>query len=398
MQPLLLLKQTLEAPYDPGPLMLDGPLVAFSSGHQMLSRAKGGTQATGLDVGLSISDHTTWRWPFVYERESGLRMPEVIAESRGTKAHVTPGHVEAHVPVPNEVHEGLERLKQRAGQESLVWQVQEQRCFVNISAVFVGEHERSWVELPLGQQSVDAAIRGCIHVSGNRGNPRRVYAKTPTGPWFTESFESYAASILEQWQRAEPGRLEAVAHGLRVLKLARLVEARRVSEVHIEVLVNRLPAQRKGTENDLISIADVGFGVSQVLPVVVALLLAEPGRLVYVEQPEIHLHPRAQVELAKLLVAAANRGVRVVAETHSDLLLLGIRRMIAEGRLNPASVKLHWFERGANGVTKVTSRDVDEAGAWGDWPEDFADVRLQEQMRYFREAEARLPLEESSPR
>ena len=51
----------------------------------------------------------------------------------------------------------------------------------------------------------------------------------------------------------------------------------------------------------MVSIADVGFGVSQVLPVLVALIVAEPGRLVYLEQPELHLHPRAQVALAQVL-------------------------------------------------------------------------------------------------
>ena len=91
----------------------------------------------------------------------------------------------------------------------------------------------------------------------------------------------------------------------------------------------------QGTPEDLVSIADVGFGISQTLPVIVALLAAEPGQLVYIEQPEIHLHPRAQMAMAKILADAANRGVRVVAETHSSLLLLGIQSLVAEGKLSP---------------------------------------------------------------
>ena len=53
----------------------------------------------------------------------------------------------------------------------------------------------------------------------------------------------------------------------------------------------RMPRRRQGASNDLVSIADVGVGVSQSLPVVVALRTARPGQLVYIEQPEIHLHP-----------------------------------------------------------------------------------------------------------
>ena len=57
----------------------------------------------------------------------------------------------------------------------------------------------------------------------------------------------------------------------------------------------------------MVNIADVGFGVSQVLPVLVALIVAEPGQLVYLEQPELHLHPRAQVALARVLADAAKQ-------------------------------------------------------------------------------------------
>ena len=130
------------------------------------------------------------------------------------------------------------------------------------------------------------------------------------------------------------------------------------------------------------SLADVGFGVSQALPVIVALLIADPGQLVYVEQPELHLHPRAQVALAKLLADAAKRGVRVVVETHSSLLLLGVQTLVAGGKLPPDLVALHWFERGEDGATQVKSRDLDEFGAYGNWPQDFADVELGTHQDY----------------
>ena len=125
------------------------------------------------------------------------------------------------------------------------------------------------------------------------------------------------------------------------------------------------------------NIADVGFGVLQVLPVLVALLVAESGQLVYIEQPELHLHPRAQYALAKIMADAAKRGVKVVAETHSALLLLQIRTLLAKGDLDPGLVKLHWFSRDPeDGTTSIHPADLDEDGAFGDWPEDFGDVEL----------------------
>lgn len=143
--------------------------------------------------------------------------------------------------------------------------------------------------------------------------------------------------------------------------------------------------------HDLVNIADIGFGVSQTLPVVVALRVAKPGQLVYIEQPEIHLHPRAQVAMARLLADAANRGVRVVAETHSSLVLLGVQSLVAEGVIASEKVKLHWFRRNdKTGATDISSADLDASGAYGDWPEDFADVELTANRRYSEAAFERL--------
>ena len=87
--------------------------------------------------------------------------------------------------------------------------------------------------------------------------------------------------------------------------------------------------------------------------------------------------------MAEVLADAAKRGVRVVAETHSSLLLLAIQALVAEGKLSPELVKLHWFKRGSDGVTTITSADLDDSGAFGeDWPEDFSDIELQAQSRY----------------
>ena len=86
--------------------------------------------------------------------------------------------------------------------------------------------------------------------------------------------------------------------------------------------------------------------------------------------------------MAQVLAAAAKRGVRVVAETHSSLLLLAVQTLVAEGDLSPELVRLHWFTRDENGATKIDPADLDEAGAYGDWPEDFDDVDLKTQSRY----------------
>ncbi|MGH7596647.1 MAG: AAA family ATPase [bacterium] len=224
---------------------------------------------------------------------------------------------------------------------------------------------------------------------GLRGNPERAYKTTAIDSQFPGTFENYVASVVNHWQLTEDRRLRNLGNALETLALTWKVEAKQVDGTQVELHVGRLPHGSRSGLKDMVSIADVGFGVSQTLPVLVALLTAEAGQLVYLEQPEIHLHPRAQVALAQVLADAANRGVRVVAETHSSLLLLGVQSLVAEGKISPDKIKLHWFKRRNDGVTEVTSADLDEAGAFGDWPEDFADVALETESRYLDASDLR---------
>jgi predicted ATPase len=124
--------------------------------------------------------------------------------------------------------------------------------------------------------------------------------------------------------------------------------------------------------------------------VLVALRAAGEGRLVYLEEPEIDLHPLAQTKLADVLAGAAKRGVRAVVETHSSLLLRAIQTSVAKGDLAPELVRLHWFSRDRDGVTQVNSAKLDANGAFGDWPEDFGDVALESEKEYLDAVEDRL--------
>ena len=138
----------------------------------------------------------------------------------------------------------------------------------------------------------------------------------------------------------------------------------------------------------MVGLADVGVGVSYVLPVIVALEVALHGQIVYVEQPESHLHPRAAYGLAKVLARAANRGVRVIVETHSSLLLLHIQTLVARGELKPESVGLHWFSLDEEGYTSIDFIEPDEDGRVGEWPEDFADVELSAHSEFLQSVRA----------
>lgn len=174
-----------------------------------------------------------------------------------------------------------------------------------------------------------------------------------------------------------------------MLGLSWKVRADRIDDTQVQLKVGRLPHAARGGAQDLVSIADVGFGVSQTLPVLVSLLVARPGQLVYLEQPEIHLHPLAQRRMARILVDAAKSGVVVVAETHSSLLLREIQTLVATGAIDPGDVAFHWFERDKNGCTTISTTEPDENGAYGDWPVDFDRVELEAERDYLDAVEDR---------
>lgn len=118
-------------------------------------------------------------------------------------------------------------------------------------------------------------------------------------------------------------------------------------------------------------LTDVGFGVSQVLPVVTLLQYVPEGSTVILEQPEIHLHPLAQAGLADVIIqAATHRRVQVILESHSEHLLLRLQRRIAEESISSDDVKLYFCDA-PRGVSTLTPLDVDVFGNIGNWPEKF---------------------------
>ncbi len=385
LQPILLLKQTLEASYDPGPLLLHDSHVKFTSAAQLLHKRVGKRPAAEFRVGI--------------QTRAGL----YLADTFGRKSNEAFDLLEMDIFGVNPDGTGVD-LSLRLGMtsEDLAFlkhkpseflDLQRTRCFFAVyhrygpllpSSLNIGIS--SLAEVPT--EAFNFHLRRILHVPGLRGNPTRSYRTTSVGTFFIGTFETYTASVIAGWQASRDSRLKALDRTLENLGLSWKVRAKALDATQVELLVGRLPRAGRGGASDLINVADVGFGVSQTLPVLVALLCAAPGQLVYLEEPELHLHPRAQEFLATVLVDAANRGVQVVAETHSSILLLAVQALVAEGKFDPAKVILHWFQRGVDGVTKIESAGLDAQGAYGDWPEDFGEVRAQAENRYLDAVES----------
>ncbi|MBN2529167.1 MAG: DUF3696 domain-containing protein [Deltaproteobacteria bacterium] len=154
-------------------------------------------------------------------------------------------------------------------------------------------------------------------------------------------------------------------------------------------------ASRSGVR---VNLAQAGQGIQQLLPIVVQQLFGQKQnqgqRLFLVEQPELHLHGAAEAPLGDLFVNTAqrNNGTSVIVETHSENLLLRVRRRIAEGEISPDLVALYWVEEHADGSSVAKPISISENGEVDWWPqgifaEGYEEVRAirQGQRRRFTE-------------
>ena len=139
-----------------------------------------------------------------------------------------------------------------------------------------------------------------------------------------------------------------------------------------DVIVAGFSFDREGdVETRRYRATNVGFGLSYVLSVLVALF-GPRGSLCLVENPEAHLHPRGQTKLAELAVRETLAGVQVIAETHSDHFMDGVRIAVRDGLIEPTGAAFHYFER-KGGATAVLSPEIDRDGRLSEWPAGFFD-------------------------
>jgi len=119
---------------------------------------------------------------------------------------------------------------------------------------------------------------------------------------------------------------------------------------------------------------NVGFGITYSLPIITSCLSISPGGTLIIENPEAHLHPRAQFEMGRLLSLVAADGVQLFVETHSDHILNGIRLAVKNGLITSSEVSLNYFSRSVeDGITQVENPVIKEDGKLNYWPDGFFD-------------------------
>ncbi len=394
MQPLLLMKQTLESEVDPGALRLDGPNVHFILADQLFSHSPAKGTASKMTVEIGIDANRSISTTFRRRRPRGVDLRSMTAKEgpRSVTLRLGMGRDDVRMSVPPEIRRAAPQHVLRRGDHH--WAILRDRCFFEWSLYWMrGRKTRQyrWI-YPFPAEMAASLVRGIIHVPGLRGNPELTYPVSAVGYTFPGTFEKYVASILNDWVATKSSsELRDLRSDLRSLGLTWKIEPVpiRGNDVQTAIHVGRTLQPSQGGARDLVNIAHVGFGTSQAVPVIVALHAAEEGQLVYVEQPEIHLHPKAQEEMAGVLARAVERGVDVVVETHSHLLVLAIQTLVARRKLSPDKVAMHWFEQDKQGMTKVTSARITKHGRTPGWPDDFGPGLMSLQRRFLDATQSR---------
>lgn len=222
-------------------------------------------------------------------------------------------------------------------------------------------------------------LRGVYYLGPLRDYPRREYTWAGGDPADMGRRGEYAvAAILaarERGAKISRGKgkpkftLEQyVAHWLKELKL---IDEFRVEEIKKGTNLYRVHVRRSPGSSEVL-ITDVGFGVSQILPVLVLCYYAPEGSTILFEQPEIHLHPSVQRGLADVFIDAMKvRDVQIIVESHSEDFLRRLQRRVAEAELITEKDAAIYFCDIESGEGRLTPLELDAYGNFLAWPKDF---------------------------
>jgi hypothetical protein len=222
------------------------------------------------------------------------------------------------------------------------------------------------------------------HIAGLRNSPQRYYSLSNARAYVGKNGENTATLLYKQIKN-----LKIINSWFKLLEIPYNISISPINDnLAGSLLIIKLLDLRNKVE---LTPSDVGLGVSQVLPLLVQGL-ADSGaskesnprnRIRCVEQPELHLHPRLQANLADFFIDTTQRnsGLRWILETHSESLILRIQRRIREQKLKPDDVSINYVNSIKGGYSVIKELRIDNEGDFIDeWPEGFFEESFKERF------------------
>jgi len=240
-----------------------------------------------------------------------------------------------------------------------------------------------------GNPTLASRICRLAYLTAERVGPREVYPlEDPTCTQVVGPRGENAISLLH-WGRDEQGSPKRVVSGVAPTRLHQVSARMRRFFPGCSLEVQPIPQAngvtlglRTSDETSFHRPVHVGFGLTQVLPIVVAALSVGESDLLLIENPEVHLHPAGQARMGAFLSEIAAAGVQVLVETHSDHVLNGIRRAVKAETIDANDVLLHFFRDRASYDEQVISPRLDAQGNIDVWPDGFFD-QFDKDMNHF---------------
>ena len=185
--------------------------------------------------------------------------------------------------------------------------------------------------------------------------------------------ETTAGALWWASRRAETRRnvLNNVNSWLQKLGIAREVSVQRIQATDFRLNVTDVET---GIESN---ITDVGFGISQVLPVIVLPCMLDSDPTIIIEQPEIHLHPAAQLELGDFFVEMAQGGKQFIIETHSEHIIRRVQTLVATGKITSEEIAIYYIDEGKGG-TSIRELPITDEGVLENLPQGFFEHSARE--------------------
>lgn len=211
-----------------------------------------------------------------------------------------------------------------------------------------------------------------------RSRPQRTYIFSGEAPSSVGASGDKCIDILASDQSRRKGKkkniAQKVSNWLQQSEIAKRIVVFPLTDRHFEIYVTHI---HTGEE---VNIADSGFGISQILPILVAGYFIPKDSIFIIEEPEIHLHPKAQCEIGTFLHDISKNNVQIFVETHSEHLLLRLQRHVASGDLRPEDVNVFYIyseEKEKGKIAKLIPVGLDGYFA-EEWPQGFFPERLRE--------------------
>ena len=263
------------------------------------------------------------------------------------------------------------------------WPLEEPEKFYRLSDITMARYKNAGFLADFAL-ATEAMLEGISYLGPLRMHPQRLYQWSGESPASVGSQGEYTIAAILAAQRegrrlnrgpkrATQGFAEFIALWLKDLGVIHDFSVKAVAEgrKEYEVLVK---THAKATE---VKITDVGFGVSQVLPALVQAFYCQPHSTVWMEQPEIHLHPQVQAELADVFISATQarengkpRDVQLIVESHSEHFLNRLQRRVAEGTVKHEDIAVYFCRR-AGSATDLEPLKLNMFGEIENWPEHF---------------------------